>query len=197
MVTRDRAARIAGIRPDRVDYWVNTGVITATVQARLAGRVRAQFSYVELLGLLVAAELRRNGVSLQYIRAIVDHLKSRGYDSPLTTLKYAVTDGELYFQDEDGVWEGTTHPGQIVLHQVIDLAPLRAAIRDGVQRDAAAFGQIERKRGRLGSKPVLAGTRVPVATVKRYLAAGKSDDEILAAFPSLAAPDIEAARQSA
>jgi uncharacterized protein (DUF433 family) len=53
-------------------------------------------------------------------------------------------------------------------------------------------GQIERRRGVHGSKPVIAGTRISARAVQAYLAAGRSDDEILVACPSLRLEDLEA-----
>jgi uncharacterized protein (DUF433 family) len=49
----------------------------------------------------------------------------------------------------------------------------------------------------MGSKPVFAGTRIPVATVKRYLDAGYDAEAIFREYPSLTSADIEAARNSA
>lgn len=58
-------------------------------------------------------------------------------------------------------------------------------------------GRVERRRGAMGSKPVLAGTRVPVDTVRRYLEAGRTVDQVLESFPTLTAADVEAVRQGA
>lgn len=46
----------------------------------------------------------------------------------------------------------------------------------------------------LGSKPVFAGTRIPVPSVVAYLDRGLSDDRILEAYPDLWPEDIRAAR---
>jgi uncharacterized protein (DUF433 family) len=44
---------------------------------------------------------------------------------------------------------------------------------------------------------VLAGTRIPVATVQRYLDAGYDTAAIIREYPSLTPADVEAARQHA
>ena len=44
-----------------------------------------------------------------------------------------------------------------------------------------------------GGVPVFRGTRVPLKTVLSELKAGEGSDEILAAFPSLTAHDVQAA----
>jgi uncharacterized protein (DUF433 family) len=150
------------------------------------------YEFVELLALMVAAELRARGVSLQHIRQIVAHLLQRGYDQPLTQLRFATVGGQVYFQHSDGEWEGDIKPDQLVLHQVLDLDLIRRRIVDCMNRSEDEPGQVERRRGVLGGKPVFAGTRVPVDTVRRYLAAGRSPGDILEAFPVLNRADIGA-----
>jgi uncharacterized protein (DUF433 family) len=98
---------------------------------------------------------------------------------------------------DDGSWEGDLRPDQVVIHEVLNLEPLRGRIAAGLRRDASLAGQIERRRGVLGSKPVLAGTRVPVHTVRRYLDAGRSVEQILESFPALTAADVEAVQRGA
>ncbi len=153
-------------------------------------RVRL-YGFLDLLALVVAAELNARGVSVRHIRQIVRHLASRGYDRPLSELTFATVGNRVYFQHDDGTWEGDLRPDQLVLREVLDLEPLRRRIAEGAQRDEALIGKIERRRGALGNKPLLAGTRVPVETVQRYLAAGRSTDDVLEAFPMLAASDVD------
>ena len=119
-------------------------------------------------------------------------MKSRGYDRPLSELTFATIGNRVYFQHDDGTWEGDLRPDQLVLCEVLDLEPLRQRIAEGTRRDEALAGKVERRRGALGSKPVLAGTWVPVDTVRRYLAAGHSADDVLEAFPMLTIDDVEA-----
>ncbi len=45
----------------------------------------------------------------------------------------------------------------------------------------------------LRGKPCIRGTRIPVALILGYLAAGKSTDQIIAEFPDLTADDIASA----
>jgi hypothetical protein len=100
------------------------------------------------------------------------------------------------FQREDGTWEGGLHPDQIVLHQVLNLRLIRDRIAEGLQRDRSQHGRTKRRRGALASKPVLAGTCIPVDTVRRYLEAGRSTADVLEAYPDLTEADIEALRRN-
>jgi uncharacterized protein (DUF433 family) len=194
-VTRAVAARIAGLTERQVDHWAGTGLIEPTVDTRLSpGRRVRLYGFVDLLALLVAAELKNRKVSLQHIRAIVAHLQSRGYPSPLTQLRFATVGRNVYFMHEDGSWEGDLQPDQVVIHEVLNLSLLRGRIVAGARRDSELSGRVERRRGAMGSKPVLAGTRVPVETVRRYLAAGRTVEQILESFPALTAEDVQAVR---
>jgi uncharacterized protein (DUF433 family) len=194
-VPRERAARLAGLTLRQVDYWAKTGLIEPSVDNAAFGRRVRLYGFVDLLALTVAAKLKERNVSLQHIRAIVAHVKTRGYDRPFTDLQYATLGRRVYFQHPDGSWEGDARPDQLVAREVLPLRDLHRRILDAARRrEEHTEGVIEKRRGVHGSKPVFAGTRVPVDTVQRYLANGKSTDEILAAFPMLTPADVDAAR---
>ena len=65
------------------------------------------------------------------------------------------------------------------------------------EREPAAAGRVVRRRGVHASAPIFAGTRIPVATVQRYLEAGDGTEAIIAEYPSLTPADIETARHYA
>lgn len=195
-VTRDTAAKIARLSLRQVDYWAKTDLVPASIEGTVSAGRRVQlYSFLDVLALTVAAELKQRGVSLQHIRQIVRHLSACGYDHPLTQLSYATIGRQVYFQREDGTWEGGLRPDQIVLHEVLNLQPIRERIAEGVHRDSAQAGRTERRRGALGNKPLLAGTRIPVDTVRRYLQAGRSTADVLEAYPDLTEADVEAVRR--
>ena len=63
-LTRDRAAEIAGLSQRQVAYWSSTGLVTPTVDKRLTPqRPIRLYGYVELMSLMVAAELKRRGAT--------------------------------------------------------------------------------------------------------------------------------------
>lgn len=95
----------------------------------------------------MAAELKSRKVSLQHIRAIVSHLQSRGYANPLTQLTFATVGREVYSMRDDGTWEGDLQPDQVVMHEVLNLDPLRRRIASGAQRDTTLAGRVDRYAG--------------------------------------------------
>lgn len=61
------------------------------------------------------------------------------------------------------------------------------------QRRPEAIGKIERTRGVVQYKPVIAGTRIPVASIRAFAEAGYSHEAIREQYPSLTIDDIKAA----
>ncbi|MGA2539448.1 MAG: DUF433 domain-containing protein [Terracidiphilus sp.] len=142
------------------------------------------YSYRDLLSLLVVSALRMDrGMSLQHIRRVAGHLRSRGYAASLRELRLATVAGEIYFQHPDGSWEGDLSPDQVVRVETIRLDPLRSRIGKAAERPAADAAQVVRHRGVHASAPVFAGTRIRVSTVQNYLRHGLGADAILRGFP--------------
>jgi DNA-binding transcriptional MerR regulator len=194
-----RVAKIARISLRRLRYWEENGLVTPSIKRQLSPHNTVRlYSFQDLLSLLVVSELRtERDMSLQHIRRLVKHLQSRGYESPLRELKFATVGREIYFQHPDGAWEGDIRPDQIVLEKTIHLDPLRARIDAATRRPAKDAGRVVRRRGVHGSKPIFAGTRIPVAAVQNYLQAGYEPEAIIEEYPSLTEADIEAAKRLA
>jgi DNA-binding transcriptional MerR regulator len=75
--TSDQALRLTGASRRRLGYWVDTRLISPSIQrGEGRGRVRL-FSFANLLELRTAVWLR-DKVSLQLIRKIVQRCRSRG-----------------------------------------------------------------------------------------------------------------------
>jgi DNA-binding transcriptional MerR regulator len=192
-----QARRLAGVSMRRLRYWEEAGLAVPSIKRRLSEHNTVRlYSYQDLLNLLVVSALRtERNMSLQKIRRVVTHLRSRGYQAPLRELKFATVGREIYFQHPDGKWEGDLRPDQIVIVEVILLDPLRLRIDRAAARPAQDAGRVEKRRGVHASAPVFAGTRIRVATVQRYLQQGYRTEAILEAFPDLSVADVEEARR--
>ena len=125
------------------------------------------WSFTNLLEVRVALWLREQ-VSLQLLGKIVPALRKRGFDAPLAQLRVGVVEHRnhqkrVIIQNPDGAWEEPLS-GQLILEIVLPLGQFRVELEAAAERDRKRQrrpGQIERKRGRLGSEPVFAGTRSP------------------------------------
>lgn len=68
----------------RLRYWEQAGLVVPSIRRRLGARHTIRlYGYQDLLALLVVAALRTDQeMSLQKIRRVVGHLRSRGYQAP-------------------------------------------------------------------------------------------------------------------
>lgn len=190
--TRDRVAELAGVKSGRLSYWERTGLVSPTVSEHVSlHRTVRLYDFHDMMSVLIIAALREH-VSLQHIRQVVEYLRHLDFCVP--QIQFAIAGTRVFFQTPDGEWAGTSNPAQIVLWQTLDLVPLRARVEAAARRDPATVGQTERRRGARGSKPVIAGTRVPVATILAFLARGATVEEVIDAYPDLEPADVERAR---
>lgn len=199
--TTEQVLRITGVSKRRLGYWLDKQIISADVdEARGRGRVRL-WSFSNLVEVRVVMWLR-DRVSLQLIGKIVSQLRDHGVDQPLSEVRFAVVDTgrsrrptDVVVQRSDGSWE-TPIDGQVVMEVVLPLERFADELRVASERDRAGRrqpGRVERRRGRMGSVEVLAGTRVPVAAIRRLDAAGWSAERIVENYPGLTVRDVTVA----
>jgi DNA-binding transcriptional MerR regulator/uncharacterized protein (DUF433 family) len=195
----NRAAELAGITMRQLRHWEKTGLVVPSVRRPISPRNTVRlYSFQDLVELLVVAELRRRPeISLQHIRRVVRHLDTLDFDAPLRELKFATRGKEIYFQFPDGSWSGDPVPDQLIFRQSIALDVVVSKIGVAGERDPEAVGEVTSRRGVHRSKPVFAGTRIPVAAVQRYLEAGYDTAAIIREYPSLTPEDVETARHYA
>ncbi|GAA2247712.1 MerR family transcriptional regulator [Rarobacter faecitabidus] len=74
------ACRAAGITYRQLDYWARTGLVEPTVRSATGSGTHRLYSFRDILVLKVVKRLLDTGVSLQQIRAAVEHLRERGVD---------------------------------------------------------------------------------------------------------------------
>jgi DNA-binding transcriptional MerR regulator len=191
-ISDERAAKLARVSIRRLRYWQQIGLVVPSITRQISPRNTVRlYTYRNLIDLLVVAILRTDrGMTLQHIRRVVDHVRG---SYQLSEVTFATVGKEIYFQHPDGTWEGDVRPDQIVLEKTIRLDRLRSTIASATRRGKEQVGQVVRRRGVMGSKPVFAGTRIPVETVREFLEHGYSTAQILEEYPTLEAADIDAA----
>jgi DNA-binding transcriptional MerR regulator len=192
--TSDKVSRLTGLTRRRLQYWDERGFISPNLSKSVEGRGhRRLYDFKDLVSLRVATQLRSEGVSLQEIRRTVGHLRGLDYQHPLAEIRFEQVKGRLYFQEAGTIRSGR-RPEQVIATFAI---PFRAIVhrleQDIAKLDRRPFGRIERRRGVLGSKPVIAGTRIPVASIQRLSSAGASVTRIRQLYPDLTGKDIRAA----
>lgn len=197
----DSVRRLTGLSKRQLQYWEDTGLVRPSLsrpEVRGRGRPRL-YDFRDLVELKAVADLRALGISLQLIRRVRDHLRSIDYEKPLSELTFEVVDGGLYLRESGTVRRGR-RPDQTVIPITITL-PLPAIVaRLKVQvaaLDVRTPGTVERRRGALGGKPLIVGTRIPVGTVRRLVRLGLDLAAIQELYPGLTAEDVAAATADA
>lgn len=74
------ACAAAGITYRQLDYWARTGLVEPSVRAAHGSGSQRLYGFRDILVLRVVKKLLDTGISLQQIRAAVNHLRDRGTD---------------------------------------------------------------------------------------------------------------------
>jgi uncharacterized protein (DUF433 family) len=152
------------------------------------------YSFADVVGLrTISVLMKQYHVSFQQLKKVATELVKRGYKH-WAELKLYVVKGQVHFQhpsskDIEGVWDG-----QLAMLPVIDvITDLEKRVSELQNRTQDQIGNIEQRRHVMRNSPVLAGTRIPTAAVRRFHEAGYSTEEILKQYPTLTAEDVSAA----
>lgn len=74
------ACAAAGITYRQLDYWARTNLVGPSIRDAKGSGSQRLYSFADILVLKVVKRLQDTGVSLQNIRAAVEHLRSRGVE---------------------------------------------------------------------------------------------------------------------
>jgi uncharacterized protein (DUF433 family) len=188
--------RLTGLTSSQLRYWDKTGFFAPAYadENRHASFSRI-YSFKDVVGLRTLGLLRRqHNVSLQHLRQVAEKLSHLQNDRWTRTTLYVLNQRVIVHEQGHGRLHDAVS-GQYVLG-----IPLKRIIAD-TKRDAdkllrrsdATIGKVERSRRVLRNAPVIAGTRIPTAAIKRYKEAGYTVDQIIAEYPDLTKHDVEAA----
>lgn len=89
------ACSAAGITYRQLDYWARTGLVEPSVRMATGSGTQRLYGFRDILMLKVVKRLLDTGVSLQNIRAAIDHLRARGVED-LTNLTLMSDGSSVY-----------------------------------------------------------------------------------------------------
>lgn len=192
----EHAARLTGLSLHQLRRWDRMGFFAPSYgyENRRSPYSRV-YSFRDIVALRVLSDLRRDkGVSLQHLKEVSNKLAHLG-DAKWTATTLYVLGKRVVFDDPRTNQKQEVVSGQAVLDIPLRVAmwDARKAIRDLNIRGDDVTGKIIRGRFVSENQPVFQGTRIPVAAVQRYLAAGYDAVAIIREYPSLTAADIKAA----
>jgi uncharacterized protein (DUF433 family) len=133
-------------------------------------------------------------VTLPHLREVKEKLAHLGDLLWAKTTLYVLNRNVIFHNPETATREEIL-TGQAILE--IPLKVVSGNVEDAVramrQRDTSLVGKIERQRNIAHNQPVVAGTRIPVRSIKAFSKAGYSVDDIRKEYPTLTEGDIRAA----
>ena len=194
--TEDQAARLTGITRSQLRYWDRTGFFAPSMAWRDQGTAYGRlYSFRDLGSLRVLNDLRNRGkVPLPHLREVKKKLAHLGDDLWARTTLYVLNRKVVFWNPDEDAREEVLS-GQATLD--IPLRLVRDSLEEDVRkmrdRDESMVGRIDRHKSVVHNAPVIAGTRIPVKSIRTFAKAGYSTEEILREYPTLTARDIQAA----
>lgn len=192
----EQAERLTGLSSAQLREWDAAGFFQPSFAAENRKSPYSRiYSFEDIVGLRVLSILRNtHRVSLQHLKAVARTL-SQHASQPWSELTLYVLNKEVHFRNPlDDLVQGAVS-GQLAVPVPISsvVEDVRARAEKLRQRSDETVGQIERHRFVVHNEAVVAGTRIPVSTIRSFADAGYSVDEIMREYPSLTRKDIEVA----
>lgn len=193
--TEEQVERLTGVTVRQLRTWDRTKFFAPSLAYEDRSRPFARlYSFRDLACLKVLNALRNeSNVSLQHLREVKKKLSHLGDDAWAKTTLY-VLNKKVIFDNPETKSKEEIVSGQGILQIPLKVVTgeLQSAVDAMRKRDESAVGKIERKRG-TGSAAIIAGTRIPVSSIKAFAEAGYSVDAIMKEYPTLDRDDIVAA----
>jgi uncharacterized protein (DUF433 family) len=195
--TEEQTARLTGLTVTQLRYWDRTKFFVPSYadENRRVPYSRI-YSFKDIAALRVIGVLRnQHNVSLQHLRDVAVELQ-RLSDDGWTKTTLFVLHKKIVFEEPN-----TGRLREIVGSQYVLPSVALGRVFADTERDVATLirrpddkvGQISRNRFISHNAPVVAGTRIPTAAIRRFREAGYSTDQIIAEYPDLTSKDVEAA----
>jgi uncharacterized protein (DUF433 family) len=193
----DQVVRLSGLTIGQLAYWDRTGFF----QPQYAADERRSpysriYSFKDVVGLRTLSILKgKHGVSLPHLRDVAKELATYSR-TPWADITLYVWNRRVQFDEpETGKTLGVLDKQYVLLPIASVMEDVRREAELLKQRDPSQLGEIEKHRYVSHNAPVIAGTRIRVTTILRFVEAGYSNDQILKEYPSLTEADIEAAKR--
>ena len=194
--TSDTVSRLTGLSIRQLHYWDRTGFFVPAFADSNRRRPHSRvYSFVDLVGLRTIAELRAKGVSWPSLHKVHSFFRDQG-NIDWAKRKFYVVGQSVFFTHDEAIIAARPL-GQSVHPTMLDLGPIVEEVERAVQslpiRTADQIGQVTNDRLIMNGEDIIAGTRIPTATIDWFHRHGYSSAEIQEEFPRLTAADIEVA----
>lgn len=194
----DHAARVTGLSKARLANWDKKGFFSPEyLHDEDTGNPFARvYSFTDLVGLRTLAILVDDyKIQIKELREtypeLAKHVQRPWAEKQLAVWnKKVIWDLESLPRDRHGQYVGKHIELKSVATEVAEKAE---ALRN---RNSALLGTTERHRFVAHNSEVIAGTRIPVSTIHRFIDAGFSDAGIIEEYPTLTKIDLQFVRSN-
>lgn len=192
----EQVKHLTGLGVGRLRYWHKTGFFAPTfVEENVRIPYSRFYSFKDMVALRTLEPLHvQNGVPLQQLRKVAEKLSHLKDDLWTNTTLYVVNKKVVLENPETG------KPEEVVSGQYLLGIPLKKVVSDTSadvevmrKRSPAQIGTISKFSGICHNAWVIAGTRIPIASIRRMREDGLTDDQIISEYPDLTQGDISAA----
>lgn len=194
--SEDDVERLTGITRNQLRYWDRTGFFAPSLADDNRRHAYSRiYTFLDVVCLKVLNTLRNEArVSLPHLREVKTKLAHLGEDLWATTTLY-ILDRRVIFDNPETDRREEVVSGQGILQIPLKVvrSDMEKAARAMRARESSTIGQIEQRHGLAGNKPVIAGTRIPVKSIRAFKEAGYSIAQIREQYPVLSKEDIVAA----
>lgn len=196
--TAQQVVQLTGLTMGQLAYWDKSGFFVP--QFGLGGRRSPYsriYSFKDVVGLRTLCDLRgKHGVSLPHLRDVASKLVSYS-SAPWADIKLWVWNRKVLFNEPETNQDREVVTSQYVLFPISDVErEVESLVAAMHERSESDIGKTERHRYIAHNALVIAGTRIRVETIRSYIEAGYSVDQILKEYPSLQERDVEAVSAS-
>jgi uncharacterized protein (DUF433 family) len=193
--SEEEVERLTGVTVHQLRYWDGTRFFAPSLASDDRRQVYSRvYSFRDVVCLKIINTIRNESkVPLPRLREVKERLAHLGEDLWAKITLY-ILNRDVVFRNPD-TDEKQDAAGQLVLQIPLRVVSgdMERAVRSLRARPAETIGKIAKRRGTAANKPVIAGTRIPVKSIKAFDQAGYSIDQIREQYPSLTAEDIRAA----
>jgi uncharacterized protein (DUF433 family) len=194
--TTDLVTKLTGLSVSQLHRWDRTGFFTPSLADPDRGRRFSRiYSLHDVIGLRLIAYLRAAGASLVELNRVRSaFLPDEQGRWPVAAVH--VVGSRVYLSRAEAMAAATTlgpEVGPVTFSFDAVIAEIDDAMRRLRQREPDQIGQVTRNRWIMGGAPIIAGTRIPTATIAWFAAHGYAVARILEEFPRLTADDVRAA----
>jgi uncharacterized protein (DUF433 family) len=194
--TEAQATRLTGISLRQLRYWATHKFFEPSLKVVDPDLPAMRlYSFRDLACLKVINSLRNKAkIPLQELRRVKERLSHLGDDLWAKTTLYVLRKRVVFKNPSTGEMEEVaTGQGVLEIPLRVITGEIETALRAMRERKGEAVGKIERKRGVAQNQPVIAGTRIPVRSIKAFADANYSVEDILKQYPTLTRDDVNAA----